>query len=287
MLDHLMLRFVGARGIDPARWPGRGLDGPLYDTEDWVGGERRLAHMSRPELERAIAAGRTTAVLPLGSTEQHGPHLPFATDTRIADALADRFCASVREAIRLPALAIGCSSEHLGFPGTLTISPQTLAAVLRDVLEPLASCGFEKVFVFSAHGGNFDALARALPELRKIAAPLEVVAFTDLGGLTATLQREAAAHGISAEVSGHHAGETETSIMLALDRTSVRAATLAAGFVEPTADPQSLFYPRLRARAPAGTVGDPSAADAARGERYLELWTGLLTTAYRGEKNDR
>src|SRR5204863_496999 len=153
-----MLRFVAARGIDPASWPGRGLDGPLYDAEDWVAGERRLAHMTRPELERAIAAGRTTAVLPLGSTEQHGAHLPFGTDTVIADALA-------------PA--------------------------------------------------------------------------------------------------------------------SVRLRAIAAGFVEPVSDPQSLFYPRLAARAPSGVVGDPTAAEAGRGERYLAVWTALLVAAYRAEKNKK
>ena len=78
---------------------------------------RELARLVWPELEALLARGADTAVVPLGSTEQHGPHLPFATDTWLADALAERFCARVPEAVRLPALPFGCASEHLVLPG--------------------------------------------------------------------------------------------------------------------------------------------------------------------------
>ena len=73
--------------------------------------------------------------------------------------------------------------------------------------------------------------------------------------------------------------------MLGLDSACVRRGSLAAGFVEPTDDPQSLFYPRLQLRASSGVVGDPTLANAARGLRYLERWTDILVAAYRGEKN--
>ncbi len=96
------------RDIDQARWPGRGRDGPLYDIARPTRSTRAaapvtavaprdaLADLTWPELALALRAGRDTAVVPLGATEQHGPHLPFATDTWIADALAERFCARVR-----------------------------------------------------------------------------------------------------------------------------------------------------------------------------------------------
>src|SRR5438132_1511096 len=88
-------------------------------------------------------------------------HLPLATDTRIGDALAERFCRRIPEAIRLPTLPVGCSSEHWGFSGTLSLSSATFAAVLNELVTSLAACGFLRVFLFSAHGGNFAPLAHA------------------------------------------------------------------------------------------------------------------------------
>jgi creatinine amidohydrolase/Fe(II)-dependent formamide hydrolase-like protein len=309
MLNAFVLQWMAERKIDNANWPGRGLDLPLYDVDDWVEGtlhglsgfavetsrdetrqtmqrplERRLEHLTWPEVEALVTRGCRTAVLPLGSTEQHGPHLPFATDSWIGDALAERLCARVGDAIRLPTLTVGCSSEHLGFPGTIALRPSTLRALLLDVVDSLRRHRFERLFVFSAHGGNCAPLADALAEIRAAAAPLEVVAFTDLDRLSDLWHRESSGQGISAEASGHHAGEFETSILLAIRAEAVRRGRLERGFVEPTSDPQSLFHPSLRAHAPSGTVGDPTVADARRGERYLDAWVDLLLEAYSGEK---
>lgn len=305
-LDVLMLRLQEARGTDPARWPGRGHEGPLYlaappaQTEPEPGpgapaasaraGPRELAALAWPEIEELLARG-ATAVLPLGAIEQHGPHLPFSTDAWIADALAARFCARVQGAVALPALSLGCSPEHAAFPGTLSLREETLVDVLADVVGSLARHGFAGLFVFSAHGGNAAPLRAALPRLREAAAaaarehgvpPPRLVAHTDLTGLTRALQRAAAEQGIGAGEAGHHAGEIETSILLALRPGAVRRESLAPGTLEPRADAQALFHPSLRANAPSGTLGDPRPADAARGARYLEVWTDLLVACFRG-----
>jgi len=284
LLDALLLRDIAARHLDQVRWPGRGREAPLYELDRSPVG-RRLAELTWHELEALLARGCRTAVVPLGSTEQHGPHLPFATDTWIAAALAERFCARVDDAIQAPAVALGCSAEHMAFAGTLDLDPTTLVAVLRDVLRSLRHHGFERAFVFSAHGGNYTALREALPALRAAAAPMAVLAFTDLAALSAVLHRESAACGVAPEVAGHHAGEIETSILLALRPAAVRTAALAAGLLTAPSDPQALFYPSLREHAASGTVGDPRAADAARGARYLEAWVDVLVDAYRREKN--
>ena len=297
MLDRLMLRWIAERQLDQTSWPGQGRDRALYDAEDWVGAipteagaaPLRIAAtfdaLTSTELQAAVASGRATAIVPLGSIEQHGAHLPLSTDTRIGDALAERLCERVPEAIRLATFSLGCSSEHLGFGGTLSLRPETFTSVLEDVVASLAASGIRRVFFFSAHGGNFAVLGAALPGLRAIAHGVEIGAFTDLDGLTSALHEAGARERISPQAAGHHAGEVETSIVLALDAASVRRVTLAPGLVEPTDDPQSLFYPRLRSRAPGGVVGDPTLADAARGRRYLDLWVDLLLAEYRGEKN--
>jgi creatinine amidohydrolase len=275
MLNALLLRTIEARGIDQVRWPGKGADTALYGLAERPD-ERSLARLVWREV-----TGRAPrlAIVPLGATEQHGPHLPFATDTLIAEALATRLAARLDGAIALPALPVGCSSEHMAFPGTLDVSPETLVALLRDVVRSLARHGVTTVFVFSAHGGNVSTLARALPALATVAPGIHVHAAVDLDALTVRLHAEAARFGVTPEAAGHHAGEVETSIMLALHPEMVRVDTLAAGYVQPAADPQALFYPDLRQHAPDGTVGDPRTASAVRGAHYLAAWVDLLVRA--------
>jgi creatinine amidohydrolase len=285
LVNELLLRAIAARGIDQVDWPGRGMDAPLYALDHDVprGPVRRLEDLTWLELERLLATGPHTAVVPLGATEQHGPHLPLATDTWIADALARRLCARFDDAVQCPTLAVGCSREHLDFPGTLDVRDATLEAVLTDLVASLRRHGFARAFVFSAHGGNCAALRAMLPALRAAAAPMRVDAFTDLDGLTRTLHAAGAALGVDAGAAGHHAGEVETSMMLGLRPGAVRSAAIAPGLIAHPDDPQALFYPSLRPNAPSGSVGDASAASAAHAARYLEAWSALLAAAYRGE----
>lgn len=321
IVNEIVLAGIAAHGVDQARWPGRGRDRPLYavgadETTATVPGEPdavasaaerasqggshavparavgatiergALAALAWPELAGMLAAGPLTALVPLGATEQHGPHLPFATDTWIGDALAARLAARFPgETIACPTLPLGCSSEHGAFPGTLDLAPATLAAVLTDVLRSLARHGFTAAFLFSAHGGNAAVLAAMLPDLRAAAAPLHVDAVTDLAAIAATLARAARAAGIAPAAAGHHAGESETSIMLALRPETVRAAAFAPGLVAEVPDAQALFYPSLRDHAPDGTVGDPRGASATRADAYLDEWVELLAESYLRAKN--
>lgn len=274
-LNGVLLDAIAARGIDQQRWPGHGADAPLY-TLAHRPREPRLANLAWPELDAAPAR---VAIIPLGATEQHGPHLPFITDTVIANALAMRLAAHVDAAVALPALPIGCSSEHRGFPGTLDLRPETLRTILEDLLRSLAQHGIDDVFIFSAHGGNVATLRALAPQLAAGHPRRRLQVAADLDGVTAALHGVARSFGVTAEAAGHHAGEVETSIMLALDPSMVRHGALAPGYVEPTTDPQALFYPNLRQHAPNGTVGDPRGATAVRGERYLAAWTEALVAS--------
>lgn len=292
LMNALVLRRIAEEQIDPARWPGRGRDGALYELAPPLPTASAMPRaapsisapptdeQTAPELAARIADGARTAVVPLGATEQHGSHLPLATDTWIADALAVRFCARVPGVVRIPAVALGCSSEHSGFAGTLSLRPDTFEAVLSDLLLSLRDHGFERAFLFSAHGGNAAPLARSLPDLRAGCAPLQLIAFTDLAAATHRFHTASRRHGVEAAASGHHAGEFETSIVAWLSAAAVRNDRLAPGTLAASSDAQALFYPRLRDNAPSGTVGDPRAFDPARGEAYLEAWVDLLVDAY-------
>jgi creatinine amidohydrolase len=290
----LLVRWLEEQRLDPTDWPGRGRDEPLYElgrrpmrrARPATGSPpaRRLETSTWPELEAALAAGRRTALVPLGSTEQHGPHLPFATDTWVADALGRRLCVRLPDAVCCPALVLGCASEHASFPGTLSLEPGTLEAVLHDVLRSLRAHGFERAFVFSAHGGNLAALRDALPRLRSALEPFPVLCVTEHDRVTHACSRTAAGFGVSPEASGQHAGELETSIVAALCPAAVRRDRLEAGLLAPAPTPRDLFYPDLRRNAPNGVVGDPRGADAARADAYLEAWVDVLEEIYREQK---
>lgn len=291
-LSMLVLAALEHAGIDPSRWPGRGSDGPLYELRAEIrSNPPRLAPpaaaletLTWPELERALAAGRRLALLPLGATEQHGPHLPFATDRWIADALAERFCARVSSALRLPALALGASAEHGAFPGTLSLEEDTLAAVLADLVRSLARHGFEEIFCFSAHGGNLRLLRERQSALERAARPAHWIAFADHVALNARLFRLAEAEGVPAAAAGHHAGEIEASVIAGLRPGALRRAALAPGLLDTPEDVQAIFYPDLRAHAPSGTVGDPRLASPDRAALYLDAWVDELVAAYEGAK---
>jgi creatinine amidohydrolase len=293
-MNAFVLAAIAARQLDQREWPGKGRDQSLYNiasaesiaTPPIASASpspqvpRRLADLTWTEVEGLIRNGARTAVIPLGATEQHGPHLPLRIDSIIADALAERFCRRVPGSIQAPAIEIGCSSEHSDFPGTLSIAKATLGAVLEDVVSSLVRHGFTHLVVFSAHGGNDAALAELKPRLKKSAPPARITVVHGIDAIGKIWCDASAREGIPREISGAHAGEFETSIIAALRPDLIRWSHLNRGLVKLPGDPQTLFYPSLRKHAANGVVGDPRAAAAERAERYLSAWVEFLIAAY-------
>lgn len=197
-----------------------------------------------------------TLLVPLGATEQHGPHLPVDTDSRIAVAIAERAAASTG-AIVAPVLPYGSSGEHAGFPGTLSIGSDALRHVLVELVRS-ASATFGKLVLVNGHGGNHEAVTAAVEQLR--AEGHDVIAWWP-----------SIPHGDA------HAGRTETSLMLAIAPDTVRPDLAEPGNPAPIRE----LLPRLqaegvRAASPNGVLGDPVGATAAEGRRLLgELVTRL------------
>lgn len=234
-----------------------------------------LAEMTWPDVARAVATGAATVILPLGATEQHGPHLPLGTDTFRAAALANRLAAHLPGALVAPALPIGCSDEHHGFAGLLGLDHTTLAAVIVDCARRMVTWGVRRLILLSAHGGNGQALALALERIHTELPDLLVWAH-DAAPDTPTvcppaLLAVAAAEGIPAEVAGLHAGEAETSEMLYLRPDLVQVERAVAGYTgNMDAVLSRLEEAGVRAVAPSGVLGDPRPADGKRGGRYLD-----------------
>ncbi len=240
------------------------------------GAPRRLAEMTWPEVAAAVAAGATTVILPLGATEQHGPHLPLGTDTYRATALAERLLALLPDTLLAPAFPIGCSDEHTGFAGLLSLNTETMAHIIVDCARRMVVWGVQRLVLLSAHGGNTDALALVVERLHHELPTLRVWPSVptlqhDGDRIDAALLCIARADGITPEAIGLHAGEGETSEMLHLRPDLVRQAQRQPGYC----GDMTAIMPRLRAAGlrpvtPSGVLGDPTAANAARGARYLD-----------------
>lgn len=241
----------------------------------------RLAEMTSADVAAAVAAGATTVIWPLGATEQHGPHLPLATDSLRAEALAGRLAAMLgRRALIAPLLPIGCSDEHSGFAGLIGLDHATLAQVIADAGRRMAGWGIRRLVLLSAHGGNAEALGAAVAGLALRVPALAVVRLTAPPMLARALLAVAAADGIAAAAVGLHAGDAETSEILHLRPDLVRRHLAAAGYVGPVAP----IAARLRqggvgAVSGNGVLGDGSRADAGRGGRYL----AATAEAYRAQ----
>ena len=122
----------------------------------------RMEEMTWPDIKQAIESGFTTAVFAVGSTEQHGPHLPTMTDARIGDDLAERVARKLGHALQARTISVGISEHHLAFAGTISLKPETLSLILRDYFDSLVHHGFTRIIIIPSHGGNFATVRQAI-----------------------------------------------------------------------------------------------------------------------------
>lgn len=241
----------------------------------------RMDEMTWPEVREAVERGFTTVVVGIGSTEQHGPHLPTMTDTRIGDELAHRVALRLGNALLARTVAFGVSEHHLAFGATVSLRPSTLKAILLDYVDSLARCGFERIVLLPSHGGNFPTVQEVIDQAPATHPGVDVTGYADLLGFTAVTERSSARFGVSQEAAGAHAGENETSIMLALEPSLVRRDRFAAGYLGPLGEEQvrTILAHGMTALTANGVLGDPTGASADRGSVYLEDLAAFLTSA--------
>jgi mycofactocin precursor peptide peptidase len=197
---------------------------------------------------------RRLLVVPVGSLEQHGPHLPLDTDTRIAVAVARRACAGRAGVVLAPAFCVGASGEHADFPGTLSIGTEALTACLIE-LGRHASLHWPAMLLVNGHGGNAAAAEAATGRLRYEG---RVVLAWHAGWPEGDV----------------HAGRFETSVMLALAPDAVALDAAEPGDTRPISQIMPTLRERgVRAVSGNGVLGDPAGATAAEGERLLARLT--------------
>ncbi len=244
----------------------------------------RMVEMTWPEIRSAMERGFTTVVVGVGSTEQHGPHLPTMTDTRLGDELAHRVALRLGHALQARTIPFGVSEHHLAFGGTVSLSRETLRAILRDYVSSLARCGFKRIVFLPSHGGNFSTVQAVLDEARTTHPDVTVTGHADLVEFCAFSESTSARFGVSPGASGGHAGENETAMMLALEPDLVRRDRFEPGYVGPQGEEEIklVLEKGMTALTANGILGDPTDATAEHGEVYLELFTEFLAAKVEG-----
>jgi creatinine amidohydrolase len=224
--------------------------------------------MTWAAVKEEIQNGRDTVIVPFGSTEQHGRHLPLSTDSVLGDEIGLRLAGRLG-AFLAPTVRFGCSKHHLAFPGTISLREDTFQRLAIDVVESLSDHGFRKIVLLPTHGGNFSPLAAAVKKL-KPPEGVNILAFTDLHGLINAAINSSKAFGVDAVKSGAHSGEWETSLMLALRPNLVNMDGAGEGFVGELSEIMSKVFKGIQNLDENGVLGDPRPATAEAGKTYLE-----------------
>jgi creatinine amidohydrolase len=240
---------------------------------------RYWAEMTSADFDRLDPA-RAVAVLPLGATEQHGPHLPLSVDTVLVDGVVRQALGQVAasaQVLVLPTQTIGLSTEHTAFAGTLSLSPQTLIRLWVEIGESVARAGLRKLVLFNAHGGHVGAMDIVARELRGRCGL--IVYHTSWAQLPL-------GDAVTSLFSPHewrfgvHGGDLETSMMLALQPGAVRCE-LAQDF-RSTAQDRAAHYPvlgdgrsaklgwHMQDYNPQGAAGNATAATQDKGQALLQ-----------------
>ncbi|WP_132422457.1 creatininase family protein [Pseudonocardia endophytica] len=200
------------------------------------------------------------AVLPIGSLEQHGPHLPLTTDTVVAATVAARI-ADAHPVRLLPPVTFSCSHEHAAWPGTVSLSATTLVAIVRDVADSLRRDGVRTLVLVNGHGGNY-VLGNVVQEASL--GPLPMALFPQVHDWAAA---RVAAGLVTSDEADMHAGELETSVLLHFHPHLVRPHYARA-------DHDAEHRPHLLSRglqeySESGVVGRPSLASAEKGRAVV------------------
>ncbi|SFR99367.1 creatinine amidohydrolase [Granulicella pectinivorans] len=250
--------------------------------QTWIPAPRNFANLTWKQVE-ALDKERTLLVLPTAAIEQHGHHLPLATDTLINNLLLGHALAKLppeAPVYALPNFCYGKSNEHIGFPGTMSLSASTFMAVIRDIGASVKASGFHRLCLYNTHGGNTaldDVMAR---DLR---AEFGLRTFYLTGGAGSTPA------GLSPQerAYGFHAGEWETAVLLAATPELVHPDQYTTNYIAHIDNPKPLlpefaaatFSWLTRDIAPSGVMGDPTPATAENGRLWIEAASTKVAAA--------
>ncbi|BFM38286.1 creatininase family protein [Synechocystis sp. LKSZ1] len=251
--------------------------------------ERYFAYLTWPRVQNLPDKANTVIIQPIGAIEQHGPHLPLIVDAAISGGVLGQALAQLAPdipAYALPLLYYGKSNEHHGFPGTITLSASTLLAILGDIADSLYQSGFRKWILMNSHGGQPQVLEIAARDLHQKYPDFQIFPF-----FTWQVPHCAAQRLSPLELAqGIHAGDAETSLMMALLPHQVDSEQLVKEY--PQGLPEGLlslegqlpFAWLTREISRSGVIGDATTATVEKGEQLLSSlaagWVQAITEVY-------
>lgn len=244
----------------------------------WIPDSRFFPYLTWKQVD-ALPRKETLLILPTASIEQHGHHLPLATDTLLNNYILGHALELLPDELPIYALAPLCygkSNEHIGFPGTLSVSASTFSAVVRDLAQSLHAVGFRRLAFYNSHGGNaslVDVLARDL----RIEFGLQVFCLYGAGVSFPGLAPQEA-------VYGYHAGEVETSLLLHATPDLVHTDQYTSSYIRSLEEKGSLVPEKgpatyawaTRDISPTGVLGDPAASSAEKGLEWGKLMSAKV-----------
>ena len=241
----------------------------------------RYETMSSPELDSLDREG-TVLMLPLGSVEQHGRHMPVGTDSAIAHALCLAVAERGGDRFVLPPPWYGLSPHHMQFPGSVTLRAETMMALVGDIVDSLVAHGFGRILLVNGHGGNaglVDLVSSTLGHRHYGAVRVVGLTYFQLAADEIDTIRDSGPGGTG------HAGEFETSVMLHLHPEQVNMDKAVACYPDPgspylstdlTRGGRVRTYHDFRDLSEAGVLGDPALASAEKGRRFFEACVDAL-----------
>lgn len=259
---------------------------PLYT----ITGPKTLFEMTHAEMQEALS--RTNIVLlPVGATEQHGPHLPLGSDSMQGLDICKRTQMLLEEedipVVVGPPFIYGISSAHMGFPGSIALKPQTMLAVIEEVCLSLYQHGFRKFALIMAHGGNWPVMQLAVQSVTTLTSDAQVIALNWLDLMYGEYPKI-----LASKRTERHSGEGETARMLATHPEIVEMNRARVYYPETPASaaPRELHpsgvYKTTRSMkdiTPIGSIGNPALATAETGEKIYDIICRWLADAIKRE----
>jgi creatinine amidohydrolase len=234
---------------------------------------------------RDLAARDAVVLLPVGSTEQHGPHLPTGVDDFLAAEVCRRAAGLVSgrcPVVVAPSVSCGLAEHHMAFGGTLTLTLPTLHALLRDLCRSILRAGFGRILIVNGHGGNMTALNALVTELTaELSVPIAVTSYFTAG-------RAVVRETLETQDGLMHACEGETSMLMAawpgLVRTEALEQAVGPAITLPAESPDPVYFAvSFQAITASGVAGDARTATAAKGEKLLNGCAGALAELLAGD----
>lgn len=249
--------------------------------------EVRWDRLTAPAL-RKLAGRKTVVIIPLGATEQHGPHLPVQVDWRLAYEVSLRAAALMQgrqRAIVTPAIPFGMSEHHMSLGGTITLDYRTMAAVIGCVVRSAARHGFKRIFVLNGHGGNIAALETIITELTvELQLPLAAGTYWHIASasIASILEHQGAVlHACEAETSMLQALSPETVLPL---KQSYRTPLVPGLSGIEGVNPGVYRWQQLATRSKFGLIGEAWAASAEKGRQLLDAVSADVADALSNQK---